>query len=112
MAQKNASINIDVKVDENKVPETIRWSAEDGGIRDEEAKALMLSVWDARAKGSLRIDLWTKDMPVDEMKQFFSESLLAMADTYERATGDEKLSGDFRDFGGYFAEKIKNQNEG
>jgi hypothetical protein len=32
----------------------------------------MLSVWDSKEKESMRIDLWTKEMPVDEMKIFFS----------------------------------------
>jgi hypothetical protein len=31
----------------------------------------MLSVWDSKRE-RMRIDLWTKEMPVDEMKIFFS----------------------------------------
>jgi gliding motility-associated protein GldC len=46
------------------------WSAQDGGIELSEAKAIMLSVWDSKVE-SMRIDLWTKEMPVDEMKIFF-----------------------------------------
>jgi gliding motility-associated protein GldC len=37
------------------------------------AKAIMLSIWDSKVKESMRIDLWTKDMPVDEMKIFFTK---------------------------------------
>jgi gliding motility-associated protein GldC len=48
----------------------------------EEAKAVMLSVWDSKAKESLRIDLWTKEMPVDEMKIFFHQTLVTMSDTF------------------------------
>ena len=29
-------------------------------IEQEEAKAMLLSVWDSKAKETLRIDLWTK----------------------------------------------------
>jgi gliding motility-associated protein GldC len=36
----------------------------------------------------MRIDLWTKEMPVDEMKIFFHQTLVAMSDTFHRATGD------------------------
>jgi hypothetical protein len=31
-----------------------------------------------------------KDMPVDEMKIFFHQTLVAMSETFKRATDDEK----------------------
>lgn len=108
MAVKHTShITIKVGLDENKIPEMLRWSAEDGGIDDEETKSVMLSVWDHRNKEALRIDLWTKEMPVDDMKIFFYHTLRAMADTFERATGDEKMSATMRDFTDYYAEKME-----
>jgi gliding motility-associated protein GldC len=61
----------------------------DGGVEQEEAKAIM-SIWDSKVKESMRIDLWTKDMPVDEMKIFFHQTLVAMSETFKRATDDEK----------------------
>ena len=70
--EKNISkIEIKVELDNNKVPEKIRWTASDGNINNQETKATFLSVWDSKNKESLRIDLWTKDMPLDEMKLFF-----------------------------------------
>lgn len=111
MATHRSDININVSLDENRVPEEIHWSAPDGGISDEESKALLLSVWDHKAKESLRIDLWTKDMPLDEMKLFFYQTLSAMADTFERATSDEKMSATMRDFCDYFAEKLDLKEE-
>jgi gliding motility-associated protein GldC len=104
---KKSDIKITVGLDENNVPEKLLWTAQDGGVEQEEAKALMLSVWDSKAKETLRIDLWTKDMPVDEMKQFFHQTLVAMADTFQRATADEKMSDTMRDFCDYFAEKLE-----
>ncbi len=112
MAIKHTSeIKLDIALDENKIPETIRWSAEDGGVSNEETKAVMLSVWDSAKKESLRIDLWTKDMPVDEMKIFFHQTLSAMADTFQRATNDDKMSETMRDFCDYFAEKLELKRE-
>ncbi|MCG9791396.1 gliding motility protein GldC [Flavobacterium algicola] len=108
MSNKNRSeINFLVELDENKVPEKLMWSAKDGGVQLEEAKAIMLSIWDSKAKESMRIDLWTKDMPVDEMKIFFHQTLVAMSDTFHRATGDEKMSATMKDFCEYFAEKLE-----
>ena len=107
MAVKTSIIELNVGLDENRVPEKLNWTAEDGGIKNEEAKAMLLSVWDHKAKETLRIDLWTKDMPVDEMKQFFHQTLTAMSDTFLRATQDEKMSATMKDFCDYFAEKLE-----
>ena len=107
MSKTSSEIKFTIELDQNKVPETLSWTAKDGGVENEESKAIMLSIWDNVNKETLRIDLWTKDMPVDEMKIFFHQTLVAMADTFERATQDEKMSGTMRDFCDYFAEKLE-----
>ncbi len=107
MAKVTSEIKFQIELDENRVPEKLHWTAQDGGITAQEAKAIMLSIWDSKAQETLRIDLWTKDMPVDEMKLFFHQTLVAMADTFQRATDDEKMSDTMRDFCDYFAEKLE-----
>ncbi len=102
-----SKIEFTVELDENKIPESISWSAEDGGIQNESSKAIMLSVWDHKKKDTLRMDLWTKDMPVDEMKQFFHQTLVSMAASFERATDDQKMAATMRDFCDYFSEKLE-----
>jgi len=102
-----STIELQVELDENRIPEKLSWTAKDGGINKEDAKAMMLSVWDSKAQETLRIDLWTKDMPVDEMKQFFHQTLVAMSDTFNRATQDEKMTATMKDFCDYFAEKLE-----
>jgi gliding motility-associated protein GldC len=101
-----SKIQITVGLDDNRIPEKLYWTAQDGGVSNEEAKAVMLSVWDQKKQESLRVDLWTKDMPVDEMKLFFHQTLLTMSDTYLRATQDEKMAATMKDFCYYFAEKL------
>ena len=108
MAKVHTSeITLQVGLDENRVPETLHWSAQDGGVNNEEAKAMFLSVWDSKNKESLKIDLWTKDMPVDEMKIFFHQTLLSMSDTFMKATQDEKMTATMKDFCAYFEEKME-----
>ena len=108
MAVKHKSeIKIEVGLDENRIPERLKWSADDGGINNKESKALMLSVWDNKEKETYKINLWTKDMPVDEMKQFFHQTLISMSDSFELATNDDKMSATMRDFCDYFAEKLE-----
>jgi gliding motility-associated protein GldC len=104
---KTSKIELVVELDDNKIPEKLKWTAEDGGITNEEAKAMMLSVWDSKEQETLRIDLWTKDMPVDEMKKFFHQTLVSMSDTFNRATQDEKMTATMKDFCDYFAEKME-----
>lgn len=102
-----SKIELTVELDENRVPEKLFWTANDGGVSNEEAKALMLSVWDSKTQETLRIDLWTKDMPIDEMKVFFHQTLVAMTNTFNKATQDEKMTATMKDFCDYFAEKLE-----
>lgn len=100
-------IKLSIELDENRVPEKLVWSANEGGIDNEESKAFMLSIWDGNEKTTKCIELWTKDMPIDEMKIFFHQTLLSMSDTFQRATGDEKMSATMKDFCDYFSEKME-----
>lgn len=104
---KKKDINIRVELDEKNIPSNIIWHATDLQGKDEaQCRAMLLSLWDANNKDTLKLDLWTKEMTVDEMKIFFHQTLLTMADTLERATNDERISGDMRDFCAYFADKM------
>lgn len=89
---RKTQITIDVELDENHVPENITWNAQDGGINNQKTKAFMVSVWDEKTSEALRIDLWTKDMPVDQMKMFMHQIFISMASTYQRATGEEDVA--------------------
>ncbi|MXV39033.1 gliding motility protein GldC [Flavobacteriaceae bacterium Ap0902] len=100
---KKSNINIEVTLDENHVPEELHWSAKDGGIEKQETKALMLTVWDEEKKEALRIDLWTKEMPMDDMKIFFHQMFATMANTYARATSEDDVAHKIRLFAEEFA---------
>ena len=106
MANTTSEIKFLIDLDENRVPEKLQWTAEDGGVNQQEAKAIMLSIWDSKVQETLRIDLWTKDMPIDEMKKFFHQTLVAMSDTFQRATDDQQMTDTMKDFCDYFAEKM------
>ena len=89
---RTTNINLKVELDENHIPEKIFWNAEDGGISNEQTKATMISVWDDKTMEALRIDLWTKDMPVDQMKMFLHQILVSLSQTYHTATGEEDVA--------------------
>jgi gliding motility-associated protein GldC len=101
-----SQITLQIDLDEDKMPEQIKWHAPDGGVDDlQEAKAMLLGLWDGQEKNALRIDLWTKKMMVDEMNDFFFQTLMGMADTYGRATRNAELSQELKDFAKGFHKK-------
>ena len=103
---KTSEIKFIVTLDDEKIPQSITWEASGSGVQGiKPCKATMLSVWDATENTTLRIDLWTKDMLIDDMKRFFYESLMTMADTYQRATQDATLAGDMKKFADEFGKR-------
>lgn len=104
---KTSEIHLKVGMNDNNLPVRMKWSAEDGDVKDAEARAFLLSIWDPAVKNTMKIDLWTKDMSIEEMKQFFHQTLLTMADTFERATGEHNICEDLRDYCYHFADKMK-----
>ncbi len=102
---KNEQIIFDIQLDDNNVPEKIKWTASENKT-NAEAKAIILSVWDASTQNAMRIDLWNKEMAVDEMKQFVHQTILTLADSFERATNEKAMADTMRDFCEYYAEKM------
>lgn len=104
----NSTITIDVQLDSEKVPQQISWRASDSTADlAQKAKAMMISFWDGADKSALRIDLWTKDMMVDEMSDFFYQTIMTMADTYQRATQYGDLAQDMKNFAKDFYMKFQ-----
>lgn len=103
---KTSQISVTIGMNDNNLPVKMKWSADDGGVNDASASAMLLSLWDPKEKNTMKIDLWTKEMSVEEMKQFFHQTLLTLSDTFENATGETKISEDLRDYCYHFAEKM------
>lgn len=105
---QTSTIKIDVQLDSEKVPQQIVWEASDSTAdMAQRAKAMMLSFWDGTDKTALRIDLWTKEMMVDEMADFFYQTFMTMADTYHRATRQNELVEDIKAFAKTFYTKFR-----
>ena len=103
-----STIKIDVLLDPNKVPEQISWQATDSSAdMAQKAKAMCIAFWDANDKTAMRIDLWTKEMMVDEMADFYYQTFMGMADTFIRATQDQVLAGEMKDFAKSFYKKFR-----
>jgi gliding motility-associated protein GldC len=103
-----STITIDVELDNGRTPEAISWLATDSTMdQARKAKAMMLSFWDGADKTSLRIDLWTKEMMIDEMADFFYQSMMSMADGFDRATRQTALANDMKKFAQEFYKRFQ-----
>lgn len=106
MAVHTSDISLKIDLDENKVPEKMTWQAPDSGVENSETKAAIISFWDEKTQETLRIDLWTKEMPVDQMKKFVHQNILALADTLERAANEKEKAQELRDYAVELGEKM------
>ena len=105
---QTSTISIDVQLDADKVPQQITWRATDSDSdMAQRAKAMMISFWDGADKTALRIDLWTKDMMVDEMADFIHQTMITMADTFDRATKQTELVDEMKTFAKNFYAKFR-----
>ena len=99
------SLKFNIEIDENHLPLTISMESKD--VDEKNIKALMISAWESTKKQTLRVDLWTKDMPINEMFVMFHQTMMGMASSLERSTGHNRLAGALRDYCEFFAEETK-----
>ena len=102
---KKSKISFEIELDKNNLPQTISLNTDDGQLSNVKVKSLLISAWDTKTKETLRIDLWTKDMMVNEMMIMYHQTLTSMANSLERATNEDKLAGALRDYCTFFAEQ-------
>ena len=82
--KRESTITIKVGLNEEKHPQSIKWTSDDNphGSGEQEAKAMLVSLFDKDYKDTYKIDLWTTEMQIAEMDRFMFQSLRAMAETY------------------------------
>lgn len=102
--KKYSDIVLKVGLDESNVPEEILWKAEDGGKDFEPCKGMLLSLFDKDRLETIKLDLWTKEMQVNEMDRFMFQTIRALADTYYKATQNQDLANQFHSFVEFFGQ--------
>ena len=113
MSLPQSDIEINVELDEEKMPTNIAWrSRQDANWMN--CKGMMLAFFDKETKDTFRIDLWTKDMQIMEMDRFIFHTMRSMADTYLKATSNKELVEEMQAFVTHFAKStglISNEGE-
>lgn len=106
---KTSDITIRVSLDRDRVPLRIEWSASDMHEAGtfEECKAMAVALFDREHRDTLRIDLWTKEMQVQEMDRFMYQTLRSLSQTYLRATQNKELAEELAQFAHHFGEKTE-----
>jgi len=104
---KKTTISLEVELNDQNIPQSISWKADDASLDEaKKANAMMLSLWDNDENVTFGIDLWTHSMLVENMNILFHQTLLKMADTYNRATNNFEVSEMIRKFADEFSEKL------
>ncbi len=101
--KRKTQITLTVSLDENNTPETMEWSALDGGVKKQSMEAFFLSTWDKETQESARIDLWSKEMPLDQMQIFVHQTLVGIRASYLKATDDVQMGEAMQQFCDFFA---------
>ena len=104
---RKSTLQFDVELDVNQVPERIIMNSSDKQVDNADLKSLMISAWDSVNKETLTVDLWTKEMMINDMFIMYHQTLLSMASTLEKSTGHHKLAEALRDYCDFFAEQTK-----
>ncbi len=106
---KTSDITIRVGLDKDRVPLKIEWSASDmhENGKFEECKAMAVALFDKEHRDTLRIDLWTKEMQVQEMDRFVYQALRSLSQTYLRATQNKEMAEEMAKFAHHFGEKTE-----
>ena len=101
------TLKFEVELDENNLPNSIKMLEEKASNSSIDLKALMIAGWDAKRKETLRVDIWTKDMPVNDMFIMYHQNMMGMATSLEKSTGQNKLANALRDYCDFFAKEPK-----
>ena len=105
---KKSDIIVSVNLDADNVPVAMSWSAPDaiGGSKNQTCKAMLLAFFNGETRETMKIDLWTKAMQVDEMDMFMYQTLRSLCDTYYKATNNVELANAMANFTQYFGEQV------
>jgi len=101
------TLKFEVELDENNLPNSIKMLDDQAKNSAINLKALMIAAWDAKRKETLRVDIWTKDMPVNDMFILYHQNMMGMATSLEKSTGQDKLAQALRDYCDFFAKQTK-----
>ena len=102
---RQATINLTVDLDADNLPTEIKWEASEArGDGPVPCQSMMLSLWDSDAKTTASIDLWTREMTIDDMNLYFYQVFHKMADTYQRATNNAEMAKLIHQFGDGFGD--------
>jgi gliding motility-associated protein GldC len=105
MTSRTAEIKVTVELDSDNLATRIAWQASetpDAGAAP--CQSMMLALWDSGKKSTAAIDLWTRDMTVDDMNFFVYQVLHKIAATYLRATKNAAMAQSIHEFGDKFGQ--------
>lgn len=99
-------VSIKIQLDQENSPVSMNWSTSDGNIQKAPIKAMLMSLLDSAENETIKIDLWTKEMSTDDMKNFFHKAMISMTESFEKATGEKDICKELKQSFDQFAIKM------
>lgn len=91
-------IEFEIEFTDQQIPEKITWLANEDMQEEVLLKSLFIAGWEEKTKSTATFNIWTNDMRVDEMQYLFIQSLMTLANGFERATGDKTIMNKMKAF--------------
>jgi gliding motility-associated protein GldC len=107
---KKSFISFEIDLDESNLPDKITWKASDTQNTEKTTKAIAVSLWDPEQNNTMKIDLWTKDMRIDDMDKFLVDTIGGLSQAALTATGDTYISDSINELCNKLVEHIKNKH--
>ena len=107
MMSRTAEIKLTIDLDGDKLPTRIAWQASEAeNPGPTNCQSAMISLWDSENKTTAAIDLWTKEMTVEDMNLHVYQVIHKLADTYLRATKNREMADVIHEFGDGFGRTL------
>lgn len=107
-----SEIKFKITLDKERIPEKIEWDATDRpDDASKDTNAIAIGLWDQNLNNTLRIDLWTKDMNVADMKRFYIDMIGGMAESLRNSTDDQVMADRMQELVQELVTHVKNTEE-
>lgn len=111
---RTSDITFSIQLDSNNIPDRMTWHASDNPDEapPQEIRSLAIAIWDHANRGTMKIDLWTKEMEVPDMKRFIIDSIGGLGESLKTSTGDPFMHAEIVALCDRLTEHVKKEEAG
>ncbi len=103
-------IHLRVQLDNDHLVDSIHWEATDKPAdASPKIKCFSLAIWDQEQRGTLRLDMWDKEMTMEEMNAFVVQAIGGLSELMANATGNEAAAVKIAEFAHALGQDLSRQ---